>query len=435
MYNEDLLTMSLPELDRLTIMKQIEAKTIKQVEGAKLLKITNRQIKRLIRAYRELGAKGLISKRRGQASNNRLPLAKKIRAKKLVHTYYSDFRPTFAAEKLREQHKIKLSKETLRAWMIEWGLWEAQKIKKIKIHQSRARRSSFGELVQIDGSHHDWFEGRAEKCCLLVFIDDATSRLLGLRFEEQETTLGYFRVARRYMEQHGRPLAFYSDKYNVFRVNHPGIGKTETQWGRAMRELGVEHICAHSPQAKGRVERANGTLQDRLIKELRLKKINNIKTANDYLPQFIADWNKRFAILPAMKKNAHRKDLPDTQQLDFIFSIQEKRKLSKNLEISYGNTVYQIKEKNQGAVLRHAYITVSEGLFGEMRLFHKDRRLAYVRLRRQIQPSDIIDPKQLNNRIDEIKKVADRTKHPWQQPKTSSKFEQNKIQLPTTSRA
>ena len=261
-----LLTMSREEIDRIAVIKQVQEKQIKQKTGAKLLEISPRQLRRLLKSYKEKGMDGIISKKRGKQGNHRHSDATKERIKKIIGESYSDFGPTLASEKLASCHDTLINKETIRQWMIEWSFWQTTRQKKVKIHQSRARRACFGELVQIDGSHHDWFEGRAEKCCLYVFIDDATSRLLGLHFEKTETTIGYFKLARKYIEKFGRPLAFYSDRAGIFRVNKIEAPKVETQWNRAMRELGIETICANSPQAKGRVEKANQTLQDRLIK-------------------------------------------------------------------------------------------------------------------------------------------------------------------------
>ena len=313
-----------------------------------MLNLSKRQIIRLKKEYLKGGPEALISKQRGQPSNNRHKISTKERVKELVYAHYHDFRPTFAAEKLRELHAIDVNKETLRQWMIEWELWKAKRHKKVKVHQSRERRACFGELIQIDGSPHAWFEDRAPKCCLLVFIDDATSKLLGLRFEEQETTAGYFKLTREYIEKHGRPLAFYSDKYGVFRVNHKDCEDAETQFGRAMRELNIELICANSPQAKGRVERVNQTLQDRLVKELRLKNISSIEAGNAYAPAFIEYFNKRFAFEPRSDINAHRKDVPDQAQLDLIFSIKIDRTLSKNLELCHENVIYKIQPDKPG---------------------------------------------------------------------------------------
>ncbi len=294
---------------------------------------------------------------------------------------YVDFGPTFAAEKLRECHGLKVNKETLRQWMIDWGIWKAKRHKAVRIHQTRQRRTCFGELVQIDGSHHDWFEGRASKCCLLVFIDDATSRLVGLRFEAGETTAGYFKLGQIYMKQYGRPLALYSDKDSIFRTTRPyqiNLENTETQFSRAMRELDIELICADSPQAKGRVERANGTLQKRLVREMRLRNINNIEDANAFLPEFIEDYNNRFAVEPCCTINAHRSTLPDAKIWDLVFSFQYERTLSKNLEMSYDSKIYQIKESTSGYRLRHAKIKVCESLTGAITLLSQGKQLNYV---------------------------------------------------------
>ncbi len=240
--------MSTQEIDRMTVIKKISKKELKQYAGAKLLQLTVRQVRRLVKAYRHKGAEALISKHRGRPSNNRHAIAVKEKVRELAQLHYADFGPTFAAEKLRDCHHLKVNKETLRQWMIEWGLWKAKRHKKAQIHQSRERRACFGELVQIDGSPHDWFEGRAEKCCLLVFIDDATGRLVHLRFEPSETTAGYFRAVYIYLKQHGKPIAFYNDKHCIFRVNiRDVIAETQTQFERAMEALGIEIIYAHSP--------------------------------------------------------------------------------------------------------------------------------------------------------------------------------------------
>ena len=263
--------------------------------------------------------------------------------------------------------------------MIEAGLWKKKSRKHAVIHQQRARRSCLGELVQIDGSPHDWFEGRRGRCCLLVFIDDATSQLLQLRFEETETTQGYFRAAREYFKHHGRPLAFYNDKHGIFRVNRAEAktGTGETQFGRVMRELGVKIICANSPQAKGRVERANGTLQDRLVKELRLQEINDIDSANAFLPAFMEDYNKRFAATAANATDAHRKTLPKESVLDLIFTLQCQRTLSKNLELSYNNIIYQVKTSGKSYGMRYAKVTVCDNEKGQVTLIYKHKILSY----------------------------------------------------------
>lgn len=300
--------MNCKEIERAGIMKRVMDKEITQQDASLQLNITIRQVKRLSKRFRDEGEAGLVSKRIGKG-NRKFKESVKQNALDLIKLHYFDFKPTFASEKLEERHGIKINRETLRGWMQKEGIWKGRKRSKARIHQSRERRSCVGELIQIDGSHHDWFEGRASKCCLLVFIDDATSRLMHLRFEPSETTIGYFAGIESYVLTHGCPVAFYSDKDSVFVVNHPdkidGL-KGQTQFQRAMQELGIHMISAHSPQAKGRVERANGTLQDRLIKEMRLLGISDIETANAYLSEFIEIHNKKFAEEPFSMVDAHK---------------------------------------------------------------------------------------------------------------------------------
>src|SRR5512138_3600366 len=325
-----LLEMSAKELSRLEVMQRLSEKRMSQKEAGKILALSTRQIKRLQRAYRQQGAAGLVSKHRGRKANNRLAEEVKRKALNLLKTKYRGFGPTLAHEKLVEKDKLQLSDESVRQLMIEEGLWKPRKAKKTTIHQLRERRACFGELVQIDGSLHDWFEGRAEPCVLLVFIDDATSQLVQLLFVESESFFSYAQAAEGYFRQSGKPVAFYSDKHGIFRVNLPSAGsRTDlTQFGRAMQELDIQIICANSPQAKGRVERAIQTLQDRLPKELRLRKLSSFPQANAYLPEFIRDFNQRFAETPRSSVDLHR-PLSPKEDLVRIFSWQEPRTLSK----------------------------------------------------------------------------------------------------------
>jgi len=231
-----LLSMSQKELNRADVIRDVCEKRLTQIQASNLLSLTRRQVQRLVNKYRLNGTSGLVSLRRGQPSNRRLPPDFKRNTLDIIKDKYSDFGPTFANEKLLEKHNIKLSSETLRHWMIAEGLWKSRTKPKKKTYQPRYRRESLGELIQIDGSHHDWFEGRSEKCCLLVFIDDATGRLMTLRFSEVESTYDYMNATREYIEQHGKPIAFYSDKHSVFRINKkaPLSGNQMTQYGRAL---------------------------------------------------------------------------------------------------------------------------------------------------------------------------------------------------------
>ena len=370
--------MSQKELSRLEVIQRVCRKTLRQRRAAELLGLSTRQVKRLCRAYRRAGAAALASKRRGRPSNHQLPPETVSAARQLLRSRYPDFGPTLAREKLDQAHGLSLGLESVRQLMIREGLWRPRRARKAVIHQLRERRARRGELVQIDGSPHDWFEGRAEKCTLLVMVDDATSRLMHLRFAECETTFNYFAAVRAYIHRHGKPLAFYSDKFSVFRVNIPSAltGTGLTQFGRAMKELSIELICAHSPQAKGRVERANQTLQDRLTKELRLRSISSMAEANAYLPEFITDYNSRFSVSPRSPEDAHRRLAAD-EDIDRVLTLCERRTLSKNLTISYDNRIYQVRTKRAAYTMRGAHVEVRETGTGEITIEYKGRRLDY----------------------------------------------------------
>ena len=265
--------MSNREITRLEVMQRLKDKRLRQNEASRMLGISVRQVRRLFRAFKDQGPPSLISKRRGKPSHNQLDPETVQKAIDLICEHYCDFGPTLAHEKLIEKHDLRLSRESVRGIMIAEGWWKPKRAKKPSVHQMRERRACFGELVQIDGSDHDWFEGRTPRCTLLVYIDDATGQLGELWFVPEETFFGYCEASRHYFKRYGKPVAFYSDKHGIFRVNQPRpLGTTSglTQFGRAMQELDVEIICANTPQAKGRIERANLTLQDRLVKELRL---------------------------------------------------------------------------------------------------------------------------------------------------------------------
>ena len=411
--------MSKKELKRIQVIRQVIDKKCTQQAATKDLGLSKRQVIRLVKAVLKDGDNALLSKQRGKTSNRAHTPEFKLRIKNIVQHQYADFGPTFAAEKLLDLNKIIINKETLRQWMDEWGLWKAKPRKVLKLQQGRVRRSSFGELIQIDGSHHDWFEGRGDKCCLLVFIDDATSRIVGLRFEEEETTAGYFTLCRSTIEAYGRPLAYYSDKFGVFRVNQKDQIDKETQLGRALRELGIELICAHSPQAKGRVERANGTLQDRLVKEMRLRNISTIVEANAYLPAFIIDHNKRFAIAPKNDLDAHRSELPTANILNLIFSTQYERTLSKQLECSYEKRVFQIQGEGNGYRLQHKKIIVSTDMQGKINILCNGKTLAFKEFDKIQRTPEIIGSKGIEKKVDAIKvrvkQAPPSAGHPWRQ--------------------
>ena len=304
--------------------------------GRGIMGVTRRQAHRLARVFEAEGAAGLRHRARGQPSNRLLGPHVRQMALAYVAERYRDFGPTFASEMLMERHGLSVSRETLRQWMIEDGLWLSRKQRR-HFHQPRLRREHFGELVQIDGSEHGWFEDRGPRCTLIVFIDDATGRLVALRFVGSESAFAYFETLKGYLTDFGRPVAFYSDKHSIFRVSKAEAkgGQGVTQFGRAVSELGIEILCANSSQAKGRVERVNRTLQDRLVKELRLEKIATLDAANAYLPAFVARFNERFATDPARPKNLHRPLEHSPADLDAILAWREQRYVTKQLALSY----------------------------------------------------------------------------------------------------
>jgi hypothetical protein len=412
MINNELYTMSSKELERKEVLDRVIRRELTQVKAAKLLKVSDRRIRKLLAEYKKRGVIALLSKKRGKPSNRAFTDEFKTNVIGLVKAKYHDFGPTFASEKLLELDHIKISDETLRLWMIANDIYQPKTKAKAKIHQSRERRDCFGELVQIDGSHHDWFEERGDKCCLIVFIDDATSSLLYCRFEPAETTQGYFRSVKDSINTYGKPLAYYSDKYGVFRVNHKSADQGVTQFQRAMGELDIELICANSPQAKGKVERANKTLQDRLIKELRLRGISTIEEANKYLPEFIKKYNAKFAKYPKSEQNAHRTVTISDEQLNYILSVRETRTLSKNLECSFYNQIYQVITKTTGYRLRFAKVDFAYDTNDNLTIWHNNNKLDF-KIKQKEQRTQVSDRKNLNTKIKNrpINKPAEN--HPW----------------------
>src|ERR1700693_990304 len=326
------LSMSKQEFNRLDVLLRVQSGRLRVADACALMGLRRRQVFRLLRNLKQDGAPSLLSKRRGKPGNHRLPAEVRALALSIVRERYADFGPTFAAEKLAELHRCAVSRETLRGWMIADGLWIDRRHRLPSPHQPRRRRECLGELVQIDGSEHAWFEDRGETCTLLAFVDDATSRLMQLRFVVSESAFDYFRATRAYLEAHGKPVALYSDKHGVFRVNAKDAvgGDRVTQFGRALMDLNIDIICANSPQAKGRIERAFGTLQDRMVKELRLAGISTVAAANVWLPGFIVSYNARFGGQPLNGKNLHR-PLAATDNLDEILTWREVRTVTNNL--------------------------------------------------------------------------------------------------------
>ena len=407
------LKMTLKEIDRLDIMRRCERKEISLFRASEELSLSYRQTRRLWKRYEKEGVEGLLSKMRGKASNNQLPQKLKDKAMSTIKEKYFDYGPTLIKEKLEEKHGLCLSRETIRQLMIKKGLWQAKKAKKKKVYARRTRRSRYGDLQQIDGSYEYWFEERGEKCCLLVSVDDATSSITALRFCRTETTEDYLNLLKEYIETHGRPLAFYSDKHSIFRVNNKKSpkGAFSTRFEETLKELDIELICAHSPQAKGRVERANGVLQDRLIKELREKGISSIEEGNAYLEEFRKIYNKKFAVEPANKEDSHRVLLPSHLK-ESLWMLKERRSLSKDLSFQYKTEIYQIKSPYKYRLVGKQ-IDVYEQKGEVKRVMQNGQSLEYQKWKEKIlEPVKVLDEKELESSWRRERRKPARN-HPW----------------------
>lgn len=403
------------ELYRAEILAKVRDKRLTQEKAAEKLNVTLRHLERLYQAFRKHGAQALASKKRGKASNNKISKAKRDTIVEIVtNKIYEGFRPTLMCEKLEELHSIKISKETTRQIMIECGVWWPRKERRPVIHQQRMRRARWGELVQVDGSHHAWFEDRGDKCCLIVFIDDATGRTYG-KFSEAETTAAYMQILTEYITLYGVPLALYSDKHGIFRINQGQNTKKEnfTQFGRVLHELDIAQIYAHSPQAKGRVERKNGTLQDRLIKDMRIAGISTIAEANRFLEEYWPKHNKKFGKVPASKENAHRA-LNAKADLNKVICEKEQRVISKNLEFQFESVIYQIESEKPSRKLIGAKITTNKHLDGTMTFEFEGKPILVKQYTEQASGLELSN-KELDQFLKERQKRKIDHNHPWLQ--------------------
>jgi hypothetical protein len=374
--------MSRKERDRLKVMASLGARRLKQGQAARLLRLSVRQTRRILMRYRAEGDAGLVHRARGRPSNRRLPEALRRGVMACVARQYRDFGPTLAAEKLQERDSLAVSRETLRQWMAAEGFWKPR-CSPVEAHLWRPRRPCFGELVQMDTSEHAWFEGRGETEPVLVkMIDDATSRVR-LRFFEADTTKANLAMLGLWLRRHGRPGAIYADQDSIFKVNRPPTGEetragreAETQFGRAVRELGIDYIPAGSPQAKGRVERSFQTDQDRLVKELRLRGISTIEAANAYLEaEYEPQMNARFAVPAASSMDAHRPI--HGYDLGAILSVQTVRTVAGDYTVRHGGRRYQIERRSITGGLRGGKVIVEERPDGSRRLRFRDRYLRF----------------------------------------------------------
>jgi hypothetical protein len=369
------------ELDKLEIIKKLIAKEITVGEAAKMINCTPRHARRLKNKVRRLGVKGIIHGLRGKKSNNKTDPEILRKAEKKIREKYSGFGPTLAHEKLVENEGIELGKQNTRNLMIALKLWIPRLRKQNKEFRcQRERKDCFGEMEQFDGCYHVWFGGF--ETCLLASVDDATGQITWGEFTNSESVINVFGFWQGYVKALGRPIAIYLDKFSTYKVNHKNAADNSeliTQFQRACRELGIALICANSPQAKGRIERLFLTLQDRLVKELKLRGISNLATANKFLKEeFIPDFNKRLAVVPKNKTDLHRQ-LSDFQvsNLGAIFSVQSQRRVQNDFTVRFKNQWIQIAKEQAVTVRRKDEVLLEERLGGSLAIRLRDKYLNF----------------------------------------------------------
>jgi ribosome maturation protein Sdo1/transposase len=409
MARKDIIMLSQEEFRKLHVIKKVLDGVVKQIEAAEMLLLSDRQIRRLIKRVKIEGDAGIGHKSRGKPSGRKMPMNIREKVIKLYRKKYKGFGPTLAAEKLHDVEDIRISDETLRLWLIESGDWK--KVRKRRGHrQWRERKHYFGEMIQLDGSHHDWFEGRGPKCVLMGYIDDATGNVFG-RFYAYEGTIPAMDSFKRYAKKYGLPMSVYLDKHTTYKSPaklsvKEAIDGVEpmSEFERAMKELGVQVIHAHSPQAKGRIERLFRTFQDRVIKEMRLKGISTIKEANKFLGRYLPIYNRKFRVTPRQEDNFHRK-IPQGVDLDGILCIKTERVLRNDSTIAHRSKLYQILDKTDARK-----VMVKEMINGKMEITHDDVSLRYKEITERPQKEQkkpfILTPKKKNTYVPAAN-------HPW----------------------
>lgn len=383
-------TLSEKEQTRLDVIKRLLSGEINSIAAGKILGISTRQVKRLKKKVRSEGKQAVIHKLKGRESNNHINRYIKQEVLRVVKENYSDFKPRFANEKISQRHGVRLSDETMRLWMIKEGLWKPRRQKKITYRSWRPRRQYCGELLQFDGSYHYWFEDRYKdeegvpiEVCLLVSIDDATGRITKATFSANEGVIAVFTFWKEYILKHGKPLAIYLDRFSTYKINHKSAVDNEklmTQFQRATKDLDILLITAHSPEAKGRVERLFGTLQDRLVKEMRLERANIPSEGNKFLENvYIPEFNRRFSVAAAREGDVHRKlTKQDEENLNRIFSIQSTRRINNDFTIQFKNNWYQLAEIQLTTVKPRDAVLVEEWLDGTVHFSLRGYYLTYT---------------------------------------------------------
>jgi len=435
---QETFQMTMKEADRYNVIKQVISKKLNQTEAARQLKLSLRQTRRLVKKVKANGIRGVIHGLRSKVSNNKLSSTLYEEIKEIIIVpVYDDFGPTLLSEKLEEREDIQISVSTLRTMMIEEGIWKPRKQKQ-RHRKSRVRRSCVGELVQIDGSPHAWFEERGDPCNLIHFIDDATSDILLSRFVKSEDRQTLMKLTKESIEIYGRPGAFYTDKHSIYKVNRQPTIEEElkdiqpkTQYARAMEELNIELICANSPQAKGRVERAFGVDQDRLVKEMRLENISNMEAGNKFLREYyIPKRNEKFGVEPMNPTKAFRPLLPE-HKLTSIFSCRTDRKIKNDYTVRYKNKWFQITKDQKKRVYAKNKVEVEERLDGSIHLLYKGIYLKYKEItkqqKRNIKTTTVAGRKKIN----EMKMFNQSLNKAWTKPPKQTNEESQSAEAKT----
>ncbi len=410
MVREDKVLMSVKELRRLHVIHQVIEKQVTQEKAGELLELTDRQVRRMVKRVRREGDRGLAHRSRGKPSNRAIDGKTKAGVMAVYGTTYADFGPTLASEKLSEREGIPISDETLRRWLLEAGIDHFRRRKRPH-RQWRERKAHRGELIQMDGSHHAWFEKRGPACVLMAYIDDATGRVFA-RFYAYEGTIPAMDSFKRYVKRNGLPLAVYADKHTTYKSPaEPTLTEQlegqepMSQFERSLSELGVEMIHAHSPQAKGRIERLFGTFQDRVIKEMRLAGITTMEEGNRFLAGYLPIYNRRFAVKPAQAADLHR-PIPKRYDLDRTLCIKTERTLRNDFTVAHDRKLYQIQDN-----LRAQRVMVEERLDGSLRITHQGKRLRYHAITSR--PRPVREAAKTAKTTQRTKPASD---HPWCRP-------------------
>ena len=412
------LTMSRKERKRLELLSRVKRKELTLVKAAELAGLSYRQAKRIYRRYREESDAGLVHRLRGRPSNRGNDPLLREQALAWYRDRYHDFGPKLAAEYLEREHELLVGVETLRQWLIVAGLWQVKR-KRAEHRRWRERKEHRGEMLQMDGSHHDWFEGRRPWACLMVMIDEATNFTYA-RFFEAETTVAAMSTFGRYVEQQGLPQSLYVDHASIYEPTRDATAEEElaetgplTQFGRAMQELNVKLMLAHSPQAKGRVERRNAVFQDRLVKALRLAGISDLEAANRYLEEtFLPELNRQFNVQPKRKADVHQR-VSRGVQLGQVLSFQETRVVQNDWTLAWRHRRFQLTEANQKLALVRQRVLVCERLDGTILLMHRKRELAWTEIAER--PPQAASPSGQPTGLGRIG-LRPPAAHPWRRP-------------------